>query len=209
MEYEDFLKLTLNKPLIKTKDFIDEGPSFLVQLNRWVKSGKLIQLKRGTYILNEIYQKKAVNHFYIANNLVWPSYISLEKALEHWGLIPEAVHEYTSITSKRPQSIKTKIANFSYRNIKSSLFWGYQSFTQSDLVYFIATPEKALLDLFYYHPGQITNNYLDGLRLQNTEILDLEKFYNFALKFKKQKIFNAHKKALNIIKLQKNEYKTL
>ena len=50
---------------------------------------------------------------------------------------------------------------------------------------FIATPEKALLDLVYLEPGADTHDYLSELRLNNLEQLDWQRLERFIRKIKK------------------------
>jgi len=45
---------------------------------------------------------------------------------------------------------------------------------------FLATPEKALLDLIYLHPGADSPAYLAELRLQHLERLDLDELLRLA-----------------------------
>jgi len=61
------------------------------RLSRWRSQGKLIQLRRGRYLLSEEHRRFEVADFYIANCLYRPSYVSLQSALEHYDMIPEAV----------------------------------------------------------------------------------------------------------------------
>jgi predicted transcriptional regulator of viral defense system len=212
MEFDRFLTKFKNKPLILTKDFQSNNVKetvTAVQLSRWVRSGKLIQLKRGYYVLPERYRRKDPDLYYFANNLLWPSYVSLEKALEYWSLIPEAVPVVTSVTTKRPQVIETPLGDFSYRHCKPEFFWGYIPVTYNNETVMIAHPEKALLDLFYYQKGEITHDLLEGLRLQNTEILDHEKIKACAEKFRKPGLRRAADTLLSFLELTEVEYKIL
>ncbi len=188
MKLEEFVKKVGNLPVIDTEILLagvsNPGP-FKVQISRWEKAGKLIQLKRGIYLLFETYRKVEANGFYIASLLKQPSYVSLEKALEYHDLIPEAVHVYTSVTPKRPGEFISKAGNFDYRHIKSSLFWGYHSVIFNNQTAFIASPEKALLDFFYLKDVKISLDYLEEMRLQNIEVIDLDKLLEYAKKFKK------------------------
>jgi hypothetical protein len=59
----------------------------------------------------------------------------------------------------------------------------------------VATPEKALLDLVYLQPDSASADYLQGLRLQNTERIDLGLLNKLAAIFDSPKI----RKAVNII----------
>ena len=104
MKWLEFLKKVGDLSVIDTEILlagVTNTNPIKVQISRWEKSGKIIQLKRGFYILADEYRKVVVQPQYIASVLKTPSYISLEKALEYYNLIPEAVHVYTSVTSKR------------------------------------------------------------------------------------------------------------
>ena len=89
---------------------------------RLLASGDILRLKRGFYIFNEPQRKDALNVFGIANALYGPSYISLECALSHYGLIPEGVVDITSVNINRTKSFSTPIGNFTYRTICRSAF---------------------------------------------------------------------------------------
>lgn len=143
------------------------------QLSDWVRDGKVIQLRRGLYTLAEPYQTVRPHAFLIANHLVQGSYISLQMALGYYGLIPEHVEVVTSVTTGRPNTFRTTYGQFSYRHIHASLFTGfrYQHVINNVFVY-IATPEKALLDLIHLTPDGDNPAYLRSLRLQNLDQLD-------------------------------------
>jgi predicted transcriptional regulator of viral defense system len=151
------------------------------QLSRWVESGKLIQIRRGLYALSERYRKTEPHPFYIANQIRRASYVSLQSALEHYGLIPEYVPTVTSVTTGRPQTFKTPLGNYIYRHIKKELFFDYtlEQLTAGQSV-FIASPEKALLDLLYLTPKSGDTAYLEELRLQNMNNMDIKRFQKTA-----------------------------
>ena len=156
-----------------------------VQICRWVKTGRLIQLRRGYYLLSGEYRKIEPFGPHIASLLVTPSYISCEKALEFHGLIPERVTAYTSVTTKRQARFVSAEGTFEYRHLKPSLFWGYASVSSGKQTGFMAMPEKALLDFFYFKRIHSTPAYIEELRLQNTETVDTEKLRKFAVRFRK------------------------
>src|SRR3546814_701831 len=62
-------------------------------VNRALKDGSLLRVKRGTYLLGRDYRSQTVHPFAIAQSLVPGSYISLESALTWHGWIPEARSE--------------------------------------------------------------------------------------------------------------------
>jgi len=199
MRWEEFIKSLGNLPVIDTElmlSGVTNPKPVKVQISRWAKAGKLIQLKRGVYLFSEDYRKTEVYEPYIASILKKPSYISLEKALEYHGLIPEAVPVYTSVTTKWPRKFTSKIGVFDYRHIKNSLFWGYEPVIQKKQTGFMAMPEKALLDLIYLRGIKVSPEYLEELRLQNTEKIDAARLLEFAGRFNKPGIFRS----ANIIK---------
>lgn len=194
MKWEEFIKKFGGLPLLETEILLAgvlNPEPVKVQISRWQKSGKLIQLKRGAYLLSEPYRQQEINEFYVASILKRPSYISLEKALEYYGMIPEAVKVYTSVTTKRPCRFTSHIGVFSYRHLKKSLFWGYESITAGKQTVFIASPEKALLDLVYLNAMKMSLDYLKELRLQNTEKINTKTLLEFAKRFGKPKILQA------------------
>lgn len=212
MKLGEFIKITGNLPVIDSEILLTgaSGPEAIkVQLSRWKKSGKLIQVKRGIYLLAPSYRKVNVYEPYIASLLKKPSYISLEKALEFHGLIPEAVPVYTSVTTKRPGRFVCEIGVFDYRHIKNSLFWGYKSVTVDNQTAFIAHPEKALLDLVYLKGMKINLSYLEELRLQNVERINLNKLSEYAKKFKKPGMLSVAKTIIKYINSYKDKEKTL
>jgi predicted transcriptional regulator of viral defense system len=186
MRLENLVKKFGNLPVIDMKNLLSgaEDPgSIQVQVSRWCQSGKLIKLRNNLYLLSKDFRKIEVSEFHLASLLKRPSYISMEKAFEYYGLIPEAVSVYTSITTKRPGKITTPEGVFDYRHVQNSLFWGYRSMMHQKQLAFMAYPEKALLDFFYLRGSFVDQGYLEELRLQNLEIMDWARLDDFARKF--------------------------
>lgn len=194
MKLEELLKRVRGLPVIEVQNLLagvtDPAP-IRVQLSRWCRSGKLIKLKNNIYLLAENFRKTDIDEPYVACVLKKPSYISLEKAFEYHGLIPEGVPVYTCVTTKRPGKIMTPVGTFDYRHIKNSLFWGYHSFSVSKQEAFIASPEKALLDFFYLKGFRVDEGYLEELRLQNTRKINLSKLMKYARRFEKPGILQV------------------
>ncbi len=203
MKFSAFLQKTQDLPVVDTKILsagLIDSSSIKVQISRWEKSGKVIQLKRGIYLLAEPTRKIKPCEFYLASVLKNPSYISLEKALEYHGLIPEGVSVYTSVTTKRPETLKTPVGIYDYRHVHPSLFWGYTSLVLNGQTFFMATPEKALLDFFYLKQAMVSSEYLRELRLQRGENINLKRFAEYARRFQKPRLLQALKLVMEYIK---------
>jgi len=178
MKWEYLLLEVADEPVFRT-GFLAAGKTSLgqlhLQLSRWVKAGKLIQLRRGLYTLAEPYRKVALHPFTLANAMKEASYVSLQSALSYYAMIPEHVPTVTSVTTQRPERVKTPLGQFVFRHVKKAWF---HSFRQIELGSgqraFVATPEKALLDLAYLTPGADNYNFLAELRLQSLEQLKID-----------------------------------
>lgn len=212
MRFEEFVKTVKNLPVIDTELLLSgvSNPSGIkVQITRWLKSGKLVQLKRGVYLLAEPYMGIDILASHVASVLKKPSYISLEKALEFHGLIPEAVKVYTCVTTKRAARFVNSVGDFDYRHIQRSLFWGYESINNKKQTAFMATAEKALLDLFYLRHINVTLDYLEGLRLQNGENINMKRLFEYAQRFKKPSMLKHAKTIADYLEGRKNGEKIL
>ena len=149
--------------------------SVRVQLSRWVKSGRILRIHKGWYTLDEPFRRVRLDRNIIACTIKQGSYVSLQTALAYHGMIPEYVAETTCVTTGRPLSIDTPVGRLVYRHIKQELFFGCRREAGNKQTAYIATPEKALLDLFYLTPGSDDQAYIGELRLQGLEALDPDK----------------------------------
>lgn len=195
MKWENLLLKVADEPVFRTGFLAANGGSLgelRLQLSRWVKAGKLIQLTKGLYTLAEPYRKVTPHPFVLANAIKKASYVSLQSALGYYGMIPEHVPTVTSVTTQRPERVETLLGQFAFRHIKKSWFHSYQQIDfGSGQRAFIATPEKALLDLVYLTPGADNYDFLTELRLQGPEQLDLDAILELADKSKSTKLRRA------------------
>jgi hypothetical protein len=84
------------------------------------------------------------------------------------------------------------LGNFTFRHIKSEFLFGYSQEELGDgQRAFVATPEKALLDLIYLTPGGDRDPYLHELRLQNLGQLNLSELNELASRSGRPKLKRA------------------
>jgi predicted transcriptional regulator of viral defense system len=213
MEFERLLEIVGDEPIFETSLLLagDVDPTNTRrQLSRWTKAGRLYQLRRGLYALAPPFQKAKPHPFLIANRMVRASYVSLQVALAHYGLIPEYVPVVTSVTTARPGRWKTPLGVYEFRHVKTDLLAGYRL---TDLgggqKAFIATPEKAVLDLIYLQPGGDSPDYLRELRLQNLDRLDAEELRRQAERIGSSKLRRAVEFVVELGCAERQEYETL
>ncbi len=177
------------------------------QLSRWTKQKKLYRLKRGLYTLAPPYQKVKGHPFLIANRMMPASYVSLQSALAFYELIPEYVPQTTSVTGRRAGVWRTPLGQYIFRRIQPALLWGYAQQEVSPRQYaFVATPEKALLDLIYLTPAADTFAYLKELRLQNLARLKPDKLIEMAKQSQSAKLQRAAAAVVALAADEKRDY---
>lgn len=163
------------------------------QLYRWIKSGKIVALRREMYTLADRYRKAPLYPTVLANQLYKPSYLSGLWALNYYGLIPEKIVIYTSVTSRVPRTFTNQFGTFQYSNIRQSCFFGFSLRVTQQQNIWLSDPEKAILDVWHLNKGEWTIDRLSSIRFQNVEILDFEKLKQYANKFDSPRINRAVK----------------
>jgi predicted transcriptional regulator of viral defense system len=213
MEFVELLEVVGDLPVFETGLLLagDVDPAGVRrQLSRWTSAGWIYQLRRGVYALAPPYQKTKPHPFVVANALVRGSYVSLQSALAHYGMIPEYTPVVTSVTTGRPRSWETPLGDYVFQHIKLGWFHGYQRLDLGgDQDAFVARPEKALLDLVYLQPGGDAPEYLAELRLQDLEKLDLERLARLAEESGKPKLRRAAREIETLAREAAGEMETL
>lgn len=213
MEFSQLLEIVGDEPVFETGLLLagDVDPANVRrQLSRWTQTGRVYQLRRGLYALAPPFQKVKPHPFLVANRMVRGSYVSLQSALAYHGLIPEAVPVTTSVSALRPARWDTPLGVYEYRHARKELLFGYQrTNVGSDQQAFVATAEKALLDLVHLQPRGDAPEYLRQLRLQNLEQLDLNQLQNQAVRARSPKLHRAVDRIIELAEAEAEEYEIL
>lgn len=139
------------------------------KLGRMVKSGEYFPIVKGLYET-----EKNTAGYLLAGSIYGPSYLSLEFALAYYGMIPEAVYTFTSVTydKKKKKCYETPFGVFTYRDIPKEAYpFGIVFVKEGDYIFQIATPEKALCDKLY-EMSPVSN--MKELKCMLTEDLRIE-----------------------------------
>ncbi|MBP7075186.1 MAG: hypothetical protein KBA81_07380 [Rhabdochlamydiaceae bacterium] len=118
-------------------------------LRRLAMEKHVIHLSRGLWVID-----LQVNPLIIPEYLVapFPCYVSLQTALYHHGMINQIPRIITVVSLARTRLIKTPLATISVHHISSDFFFDYELDLKTQVK--MATPEKALLDVFYLRPAK-------------------------------------------------------
>ncbi|MEK7474016.1 MAG: type IV toxin-antitoxin system AbiEi family antitoxin domain-containing protein [Candidatus Coatesbacteria bacterium] len=115
-----------------------------VAVSRWCRRGLLHRLKHDFYVYAPDWSSRSIEErFRIAAFLRVPSYVSLQTALGYHGVSTQVQRDVVeSVCLRRPSRHRAGGAEFRFHKTRPALFGG---FTRED-GFFIATPEKALVD---------------------------------------------------------------
>ena len=118
-----------------------------VSAARYVKQGLLLRMKKNMYVRKDRWrQLDKEEKFVLANLGQSPSYISLMTALDYYEITTQVQRNlFECIAQKRTREILVDTDVFRYKKMKSELYFEFQKTKD----FFIASPEKALLDAFY------------------------------------------------------------
>lgn len=112
-------------------------------------------------------------------------------------MIPEAVVQIISVTTLKAASFANNFGEYSYKNIKENLLFGYdlKPMVDNRTIQF-ATPEKALLDLLYNSEQELKELRLDEDYMQNDLNKDL--LMDYCDKFQSKALFRRVKLLLKV-----------
>ncbi|MDZ4663199.1 MAG: hypothetical protein SGJ18_16435 [Pseudomonadota bacterium] len=140
-------------PLFQTKEIAD-----LLGIST-DRASKYLETLRGKDFLEKVGQGKWVmrdvsfDPLQVAEFLTAPkeSYISLHSALFFHGMIEQIPTQTYSVTLARSKVLRSSVGAFSFHHCHISFFTGYE-YLKPYLK--LATPEKALVDYFYFAPSK-------------------------------------------------------
>ncbi|RZJ86861.1 MAG: hypothetical protein EOO20_17365 [Chryseobacterium sp.] len=111
-------------------------------------AGIIEPVKKGLYVAGSALGTERPESPLLANHILGPSYLSMESALSHYGLIPEKIFAVTSMTTKATRKFQTSLGLYTYTNLPLPYYaFGLSIVSLSkDQKAIIAIPEKALCD---------------------------------------------------------------
>lgn len=155
---ESGLCLITSKTLKEVLEIKNERTFYKI-VKGFIKNDILKNIEKNKYYVTG----KNINTFEIANFLYQPSYVSLETALNYWGVLSQFPLEITSMTSKKSMTKEFEERIYSYSHISNKYFG---MFTKKNNT-LIALPEKALFDQIYLASKGIKTVNFDEYNLKN------------------------------------------
>ena len=164
-----------------TNLFPDASPGARTLLvHRAVQAGEIHRLKPGLYVLAPPYRKTEPHPFVLAACLHAPSHVSLESALAHHGLIPEAVYQVSSVTVARSREFATPLGVVIFQRVPALAPRACVEAVEvaRNAWAFIASPLRAIADLVYLNKsitwkGNCLSYLTESLRIEEEDLREL------------------------------------
>lgn len=148
------------------------------KLSYYTKKGELYHIRRGMYAKDKNYDRLE-----LANKIFVPSYISFETVLLSSG-INFQYYSQIFIASYQNRELLIDDQKYVFRKLKKTLLLNQIGIEKTDH-YYIASPERAVLDMLYLHKDY----YFDNL-----SPLNWEKMYDIL------PIYGGNKRMASIVK---------
>ena len=130
------------------------------RLHYYVQKGQLYSVRKGFYAKDKNYDRRE-----LATKIFTPAYISFETVLLDAGVIFQ-YYSTIFVASYQSKTIMCDGQEYSYRKLKDVLLVDTTG-VENRGNYFIASPERALLDILYLNK----NYYVDNLSALNLDKL--------------------------------------
>ena len=159
------------------------------KLYRYKKAGKLYSVRKGIYAKDKRYEK-----YELATKIFTPSYISFETVLAKAGVIFQ-FYSQIFVASYVSRELKIDGHLYSLKKIKDSILTNKIGIDMEEN-YFIASPERAFLDVVYLNKEY----YFDNLgSIRWNKVAEILPIYggNKRMEAKVEKYREAARKGLN------------
>lgn len=189
----EYLEILLRSPktVFSTKDAAllwkdSKERNVAIRLSKYVKTGKLIRIRRGIYAKDKNYDR-----FELANCIYTPSYISFETVLTRNG-INFQFYDNIFVASYLTRDIEAGDQKISFIRMKDYVLSNTSGIDHSNNIS-MASKERAFLDRIYVSK----NYYFDNLNpLDWNKVFDILPIYNNKKMEKRVKqYFENYKKA--------------
>ena len=171
-------RLNLIPVLFRKQDVEKVTPHAAIFLSRALKKGLLYRLNRGNYVNSFLRGFPRVEE--VACFMRPPAYVTGEWALNYHGISLQSPAVCTAVTLGsavgRHHTLEYQGVTIEFSKVSSALFFGFNRIDN----FYMATPEKAILDTFYLRKALPTP---DELEMEN---IDLDALKEMGSKFPKR-----------------------
>jgi len=149
------------------------------------KNGWLIPLRRGLYFISDISSRGFVNisPVVIAGAFNKDSYVSLDSALNHYGLFEQMLRAVSSVTRLKSKKYVFQKNTYQYLKINKKLYFGFKTENIEGYYAKVAELEKVILDYLYFKNDTYSIDLLLEKLQKAKDRIDFRKLFTYARKF--------------------------
>lgn len=149
------------------------------------KKGWLIPLRRGLYFVSDISSRGFVNisPVVIAGAFDKDSYVSLDSALNYYGLFEQMLRTISSVTRLKSRKYVFQENTYRYLKINKKLYFGFKTENIEGYYAKVADLEKVILDYIYFKNDTYSIDLLLEKLRKARDRIDLKKLVTYARKF--------------------------
>lgn len=118
-------------------------------LERLAAAAHVVRLRQGLWAFPDKVEPLALPEYLAAPA---PAYVSLYSALHFHGWIAQIPSVVYAVTLRRPGRVVTPLGVVSFHRVAPEFFFGFEPHGVAGVK--VATPEKALMDIFYLDSGR-------------------------------------------------------
>jgi predicted transcriptional regulator of viral defense system len=161
-------------------------------VNKALKKGEIIKVRRGLYLLADKYRRKKLSKFFLASRIVPHSYISLESALSYYGWIPERVTTVTSMLAiGRTKKFATPFGEFVFYQLPVHEYEFLTGVIRVEEIksepFLLASPLRTLADYVYvrkidwqgidYLTNSLRIDVEQLMKIQTSDFVEIKKVF--------------------------------
>jgi len=151
-----------------SRDIRKVDPEFnFVNLSNWKNKGYLKKLGKGLYTFADDIKQELL--YFAANKIIDPSYISCESALSFYGILKKE-DQIVSVNPDKTYEYKSDYGGFKFHKSRPALIKDYCLVLYNQHHFKIATPEKAIVDFFFFNPKYQTRDQIMSLEFDVDEL---------------------------------------
>ncbi|MDO9399765.1 MAG: hypothetical protein Q7T79_03730 [bacterium] len=150
------------------------------------RAGWFVRIKKGLYIIIENLSSRSVNDMSllaISQALNKDSYISLDMALNYYGMFDQYSKNITAINLRLSKNYKFQNNNFKFIKIAKKYYFGFTQIRIDGKIINIATKEKALLDYLYLDNSFYSASLFFEKLKEHKKDIDFAKLEEYSLRF--------------------------
>jgi predicted transcriptional regulator of viral defense system len=156
------------------------------RLQRLACAGWFLRIKKGLYVIIENLSSRSISDMsllIISQALNKDSYISLDAALNYYGMFDQYTKNITAVNLKFSKNYKFQDNNFKFVKVDKKYYFGFTQVRIDGKIINIATREKALLDILYCDNSFYSASLVYEKLKEHKNDIDFDKLREYGLKF--------------------------